>query len=385
MRQIICYPFVGDSVGGAHLSTIELIHAIDRDQYRPLIVLHEEGSLAEHLRHEQIDFVYLPLERYAGVRPKILHIAASALLSAPKLCHFLLQENVSLVHCNDLRTNMTWVLASRLSGAPFVWHQRTETETSSLFWRLVPMFADHCIAISETTARPLGVLGPKLSIIDNPFAVDIQLDREGNRSVLIDEISADPNDSLIGFVGRLVDLKRPEICISILRKLTNPLGNTVHLLFFGHGSQSMNSRLLELASTLGVKDQVHFMGFRHPIQPYIQALDILIAPSKSDGFGRSLVEAMLLGTPVVASAINSHNEILIDELTGLLDSMSDLNSLAKKVNQLLADKERASEISKRAMGISRQRFSTKRHTLEVQLIYNMLIKTKYKKKSLNQC
>ena len=43
LASLVCYPFIGDSIGGAHLSAIELIKGIDRKFFEPLIVLHEEG------------------------------------------------------------------------------------------------------------------------------------------------------------------------------------------------------------------------------------------------------------------------------------------------------------------------------------------------------
>jgi glycosyltransferase involved in cell wall biosynthesis len=373
VRQVLCYPFVGDSVGGAHLSTIELIKHIDSERYRPLIVLHEEGLLADQLRRAGLDYVHLPLRAYAGARPSLVSIATSALRAAPTLRRFLRREGVSLVHCNDLRTNMTWALASRLAGACFVWHQRTQTLSDSLLWKTIPRLAHHCIAISATAARSFGGAGRRLSIIDNPFSIDATCERASARAALIAETGAAANDRLIGYVGRLVDAKRPEVCIDLLGELLRRGEPCVRLLLFGRGADAMTARLQARARRQGAEDRIHFMGFRHPVENAIAGMDILVAPSEQEGFGRTLIEAMLVGTPVLASDIDAHRETVAADVNGLLAPVGEVSIFADQARRLLQDEALAKRLASTAREMAQRRFSAQRHAQEVQSVYAALL------------
>jgi len=376
VRRVLCYPFVGDSVGGAHLSAINLIRHLDSDRYRPLIVLHEEGLLAEHLRREGLEYMHLPLPAYAGARPRLASIAASAVRAAPTLRRFLRRQGVSLVHCNDLRTNMTWALACRLAGVRFVWHQRTQTMSASPLWKMIPRIADHCIAISATAARSFGGAGRRLSIIDNPFSIDTACDRAAARRALIAETGADASDRLIGYVGRLVEAKRPEVCIDLIGELLRRGERSARLLVFGRGPDAMIARLQARAQSEGAAHRIHFMGFRNPIENAIAGLDLLVAPSEQEGFGRTLIEAMLVGTPVLASEIDAHRETVTPGINGLLAAVGDVNAFADQSQSLLRDEALAQRLAGAAREMAQQRFSAQRHAQEVQGVYATLLAEK---------
>jgi len=62
----ICFPFVGDSIGGSQISAIALLSALDRRRYAPLVVVHEAGPLADYLDEREISFERLPLDGDQG-------------------------------------------------------------------------------------------------------------------------------------------------------------------------------------------------------------------------------------------------------------------------------------------------------------------------------
>ena len=139
----ICYPFVGDSIGGSHISTLLLIEGLAHSRYEPIIVIHEDGPLAEHLRahHFRVERLHLPC--YAGERPGTRAIAEGMLRNLPKLVHFLTRHRIGIVHANDHRMNLTWSIAAKLTGRPFVWHQRALPYSSSPLWRTIGFLSDH--------------------------------------------------------------------------------------------------------------------------------------------------------------------------------------------------------------------------------------------------
>ena len=373
MASLVCYPFIGDSIGGAHLSAIELIKGIDRKFFEPLIVLHEEGPLSIFLQEQGMKYLLLPLKGYAGSKPNILSILKFSLKNTPTLIKFMHRHKIQITHCNDLRTNMTWLFACRLSRIPFVWHQRTKPNSNSLLWTLVPKLSSHCVTISHTTLKNFGTIGPRLSLVENPISIDNAVRRNFAREALIAAVEANSDDVLIGFVGRLVTDKNPELCIDILACLSKLGHKNVRLLFYGVGKKKFVDNLKFHAQKSGLSNSVHFMGFRENISFEIAGIDILIAPSAKEGFGRTVVEAMFLGTPVIASDISAHSETIEHEKNGFLAKLNDANSFSKVAQKLISDDTLASTISKEAKRTVLRRFSPKDHVTQIQAIYNSVL------------
>lgn len=374
MTQTICYPFIGDSIGGAHLSALQLIRYIDKTRYRPIIVLHEEGVLADHLTKEGIKYINLPLGEYAGAHPGLISIVFAAIKAIPSIRKFLGQNEVSLVHCNDLRTNLTWMLACRLAGVRFVWHQRTQTNSDHVFWKLIPWLVDHCIAISQTSSKPFGGAGRRLSIINNPISIKSKLDRQGSRNALIKELGTSDNVNFIGYVGRLVREKQPKICIDVLSELSKHGQVNTRLLIFGRGSESFINALKAHSFAKGVENHVHFMGFRSPIENAIAGLNVLIAPSEKEGFGRTIIEAMLLKTPLIASNIAAHRETVSDKVNGLLAPVGDVQCFTDATLLILGNSVMSNRLVSNGYKLVSGNYSAEEHVIRVQNLYSILIR-----------
>ncbi len=314
----VCFPFVGDTIGGSHVSALLLIDALDRTRYQPVIVLHERGALAELLDARSIAYEFLPVSAFAGASPKLSRIVGSALAAAPRLRRFLRAHRVGIVHCNDLRTNLTWSLAARLAAARFVWHQRTRPFSRSPVWRLVPWLADRVVFISQATRNALPPMPDrKASVIANPFDVEeTPPDRRSARRSLIERLGIPEDAAVIGYVGRFVQQKRPDLFIDIAAAIAREAGRDCAFVMLAPHEADEEARLVARANALGIAGKVHFAGFQMPIAPWLAAFDLLIAPAFGDGFGRAIVECMLVGTPAVASNTGGHPEIIEPGETG---------------------------------------------------------------------
>jgi len=130
--------------------------------------------------------------------------------------------------------------------------------------------------------------------------------------------------------------------------------------------------LATLARELGIADVVHFMGFRDPIMPWLAASDLLLAPEVDDAFGRTLVEAMLVGTPVVASNSGGHPEIIQSGRTGLLAAPDNASEMAAMALSLLAEPDRYRDIALRAKNHVRDRYTVRTHGDKIMEIYDQL-------------
>lgn len=135
---------------------------------------------------------------------------------------------------------------------------------------------------------------------------------------------------LIGCAARLEDQKSIDLLIEGMSQLPE-----VHLMVVGDGSN--REALEQLAHTRGVADQVEFVGWVDDARPYVAAFDVFVLPSRAESFPLSIIEAMLAGTPVVATNVGSVAEAVIDGQTGLLVPPNDVGALVGAIRTVLSD------------------------------------------------
>jgi glycosyltransferase involved in cell wall biosynthesis len=107
------------------------------------------------------------------------------------------------------------------------------------------------------------------------------------------------------FVGRLENEKRPELALESVahaRKAGHDIGLTVV------GSGRMQDVLREKAKQLAITDRVEFLGWQRDIAPYLQRADIFLCPSRFEGYGLAIIEALAAGVPVLATDVGIARE-----------------------------------------------------------------------------
>jgi len=142
------------------------------------------------------------------------------------------------------------------------------------------------------------------------------------------------------FVGRLDPQKRLDVLLDAFARL--PKKDT-RLAIAGTGP------LLEVlrvqAAALGIEERVSFLGDRSDIAALHGAASVFCLPSESEGLPNALLEALALGTPVVATDIAGTNEVVRHESTALLVPVGDAPALALALERLLEDRELASRLA----------------------------------------
>jgi glycosyltransferase involved in cell wall biosynthesis len=143
---------------------------------------------------------------------------------------------------------------------------------------------------------------------------------------------------------------------------------------FGEERPPIADGVRKRIAELGLERACLLMGPRFPIEPWLAGCDLLLAPAVEEGFGRTLVEAMLVGTPVVASAAGGHVEIVEHGLTGLLAPVDDPCSLAATAMEVLKDQSRAGALAEAARLPAMERYSVKSHVAAVERVYRDLLR-----------
>lgn len=365
---------MGDSVGGSHVSALLLIRGLDASRYEPMIVVHEEGVLAAHLRGLGMPYHLLPIRGAFHGGPGLTELARRFASCLRAIVGFLRSHAVDLVHANDLRSNQSWAAPARLAGAPLVWHQRTKYAPSRI--TLLTMSLASKVLCNSTYCRSTlpRRFRQDVEVVINPFeTAGKPPDRSAARRMILAEAGRAGAVKLVGFCGTLSRQKRPEGFIEAAALVKRRLSGDVLFVLIGPDRDGREAQLRELAGGLGVLDDLFFAGFRHPAIEWLAGLDVLYAPQVDDAFGRTLVEAMLAGTPVVATDAGGHREVVRNGATGLLTPADDPAAAAEACLRLLSDEAAARLLGEGAQRFARASFGVAAHVRAVERIYDAVL------------
>jgi glycosyltransferase involved in cell wall biosynthesis len=373
----VCFPFVGRALGGSHVSSLGLIKGLDARRYKSVVMLqHLDGPVYEYFRDNGVEAEAAPttpaLARGSPVGATRL---AELIATAPRLARRLRQDAISIVHCNDGRTSATWALAGKLAGAKVLWHNRGNPNALGL--RLAaPLLADAVVSVSAFASPKPGLFSAALknTVIFSPFDIHVLEDRVKERQALVDELAVDARTTIIGYFGALVARKRPVLFVDTIAEMrARSPGSPILGLMFGEPRDGFDRLVKARAVERGVADAVRMMGFRAPGSRWIAACDLLLSPGVGEPLGRTLIEAMLVGTPVVATDSGGNPEAVRNRETGLLAPPENASALAEAALLLLNDRQLAADVARNAAADARVRFSVERHVEAIMRLYDELL------------
>ncbi len=214
---------------------------------------------------------------------------------------------------------------------------------------------DRFVAISREVARVLreaGVPADRLTVVHSgvdPARFEVPRDGEGLRR----ELGVPPDVKLIGFVGALVGHKSPGDLLEALALL--PSG--VHAVMAGRGG--LDGILRDRAGRPDLEGRVHFLGHRDDVPRLLRSVDLFCLPSRMEGLGTSVLDAMASGTPVVAAAGGGIPEMVEEGRSGLLVPPGRPADLAAAIRRVLEDPGLAKTLAeggrKRVSAFTRER------------------------------
>lgn len=381
----IFFPYVGGAtIGGSHVSSLELVAALDRNRFEPVIALHREGgALGEYVT--SLGMEYRVISEPAIIAPKYSRTSADASLagyltrSVPRFTRMLRDMNIDIVHTNDGRMHVSWALPARLSGARFVWYHRQGPGASGVN-RIAPLLADKILSVSHFArpSRPIRSIDSRFEVVRSPFDFSTEPpDSAACHAALCQELGVPKNALLLGYFGLLNSRKRPDHFVRAVAHIAAAIPERpVHGLLFGdveEAAAGLEDNCLCLACDLGVAENVHLMGHRAPISKAMTGVDALLVTALDEPFGRTLIEAMHLGTPVVATAHGGNLEAIKDGESGFLVDPYDAAAFVAPVRQLVAKLDMRDSLTSAARNYVHQNMGLDVNVARVSEIYQELL------------
>jgi len=194
---------------------------------------------------------------------------------------------------------------------------------------------------------------PAARITSVPTGIDTQRFCPADRASARRELGLDENARLIGIVATLRSWKGHEYLLDAFASLAAP---DWQLLIVGDGPR--RQALEDKVATMNLGQRVRFTGHQRNTERWLQALDIFCLPSyANEGVPQALLQAMLVGLPIVTTPVGSITEAIDDRQTGLIVPPRDTAALAQALSRLIAAPELAARLGAAACAKARVQFS----------------------------
>lgn len=274
-------------------------------------------------------------------------------LTVIRLAWLIRQGGYGLIHTHLSTASLLGACAARLAGVPSVAH--VHGLNSATCFRLSKLV----IAVSEAVRQHLckqGLNPAKVQVVHNGIDLTRFFPRPLEEAKRL--LGYGTKQTLVGLFGRLSPEKGQQAALIAMAQLLRSSPGT-RLLLVGEGPS--RNALVQLAADLGITDRVDLFGFQQDVRHIMAACDLVLVPSRKEGFGLAAVEAMAMARPVIATRVGGLPEVVSEGETGLLVPAEEPLALAAAIELALQQRDRAA-----TMGLNGRRRAENFFSLPIQ-------------------
>ena len=215
---------------------------------------------------------------------------------------------------------------------------------------------DDLLAVGIGTQRKYCVMPPGLQLAEVP-----------SRAAARNELGLNDDTKYCAFIGRITQIKRPDRFLDVVAEVKSR-GIDLHFIVAGAGE------LLQYCQDRAESENlpVTFLGWREDIEVVLAAADFVLLTSDNEGTPLSLIQAGMVGIPVVATNVGSTNEIVVNGETGLLTDLS-VNQLADAVARVATDADLRAKMGAAGKEYTMARYGVARLVKDHQDLYLRLL------------
>ncbi len=328
----ILYLSVGLNYGGAETALLRNLKSLDRNIYDACVVcIEKKGVIGEEIERLGIEVIYLN-DKAGLFRPGLVI----------KISKILEEKRPDILQASLFYANFYGRVAAIFFKPKATIIEEHSMYTEKKFYhvlidRFLGIFTDKIIVCSNSvlyfTANQEKIGKDKFFLIYN--SVDSKrFSVSAPKADLRKKYGFSGNDFIVGTVGMLIPKKGHRFLIEAASSLRGSIPG-LKVLIIGDGEQK--DTLEKLAGSYNLKDKVIFMGERQDVPELMKIMDIFVLPSLQEGFPMTILEAMYMGLPVIASDISGIPEIIENGENGLLVPPSDAGLLKEKIVALYND------------------------------------------------
>ena len=366
-----------------------ILDRLDRDRFEPVAACPADSRMTEMMRSLNVRTRDLrPLDaRFTWRLDRMVRYLVSFALVILCARRIVIEEAPDAIHANSIRAGMVMSAATLGTHIPIVWHAHDilPRHPLSTAIRLFAMATkrNRILAVSGAVSerfrgvilRPLKRRVP-LVVIHN--AVDLQRFQASpnGRNEIRRSLGLGKTQRVVGIVGQLTPRKGQLELIQAFAHASCEVKDAVLLIV---GASLFNSddeyveQLQSAVESLGIRNQVSFLGQRDDIPQIMQGIDVLAVNSHEEPFALTVLEGLSSGIPVLATAVGGTPEMIQHGENGWLVPARDCNALAQAIVTLLSSATLRGQLGRKGRREAMARFSMARFYGEVAELYGNLL------------
>jgi len=329
--------------GGAETIVINLINRLKKDNWNVIVSARKDGPLSEQIIDKKDIYI---IDKNRTIDIKYIF-------------------NIELIHTHLFGNDFYGFFAAKYAGIKIIQTIHGMDSINSrkriLAYNIMAPFVDKIITVSESLEQEM--LKVILFRKDKIYTITNGIDCGRYVSInscqsMKEEIGINDSFPIIGAVGNVKPVKGYDTFIKAASLILKQYPK-VKFLIVGSVSEH-NSCIYEMERLIyvyGLEKYFEFLGFRQDVHDILSLFDIYVLPSRSEGLSMALLEAMLLGKPIVATSVGGNLKVLENCKTALLVPPNEPEALSESILHLLSNKAFAKFIGQNASEECRKKYN----------------------------
>lgn len=333
--------------GGSEVALIELINALPEDLYNITLVLLDSDNEYAYRLKKNVNIVQLTFNNSFAKSLVSMYSFPAKVLKKLSVNKWLPYYDCVM---NSVKNefNKTYDIAIDFYGyGSFITaflarkikakRKATWLHDEKIYWlksveKYLPMY-DKIFGVSQAVVDAFCRDYPSLKDMAAVFYNVIDINDIKDKSEEKPEFLFNRDNFNILTVGRLTEQKGYDIAICVASILAK---RGINFTWYAIGSGRDKGKLKKLVATYNLKEQFIFLGRKDNPYPYMKNCDLYVQPSRHEGYGVAIVEARVLGLPIVVSNIQSNSEQIQDGINGYVTELS-AEAMADKIEYLYSN------------------------------------------------
>ncbi|MBI3999974.1 MAG: GT4 family glycosyltransferase PelF [Candidatus Omnitrophica bacterium] len=357
---------------GTQTNLLEIVKRLDRSKFDPRVIALLGGGELEG------EF------EAAGVEPILLKVGKvygpSGWKALSYLTKYMKKEKIDIVQTFFLHADILGSLAAKFARVRRVvmsrrdegfWRSRRQLILNRTFNRYAKKIVVNSMAVREAVRKNEQVGSRRIHLIYNGVDLDKYFPSPQLRDETRSELGIKEDEFVVGMIANMRhEVKGHRYLIKAFALVSKEIPN-VKLMLIGDGP--LEAKLEGYAFHLGVSDRILFLGSRRDITPLVNAMDLVCAPSLSEGFSNTILEAMAIGKPIIATNVGGNPEVIFHGETGFLVRPRDGKAIAQKILFLIQNDLLRTQMGDAARKRIEANFTAQKMTKEYEDFFEKLM------------
>ena len=364
----------GMQTGGIERSVTRVIKGLNREKFEVIVIcLDRSGPAANWLAD---DIPVFEIKKRSG----------NDFLAIKRLANLLRHEEIDIVQSHNWGTLIETAVARKIAGVghhihaergtvlgqvvAHGWKHRVRSAAMKVALKTVDRVMSNSYAVAQRVESRCGYAAERITVIPNGVEGFPDCDQQLAKSEIRNQLRIKADAVMVGSVGRLEHVKGYDILIDAFGQIPD---ENAHLILIGDGSEKES--LENLVRHQSIENRIHFVGHQNDVSNWLAALDIYVNSSRSEGMSQSIVEAMSVGLPIVATDVGDATQMIHREnlRCGEICVPENAESLTGAMTVLLSDTDLRRRLGNNALSCHRKHYSESKFIKSMEKLYKVVV------------